>query len=358
MAIRRNELRSTDRLSPSGTGKRALLLDCTLRDGSYEIDFGFTADDTVELCRALEEAGLPYIEVGHGNGLGASEKGVGGVAAASDRDYLRAARRGTRRARVGAFFIPGIADESHLALAAAEGADFIRIGTNANESEQALPFIRAAKALGLETHYNAMKSYLISAAELALRADALADAGADVISVVDSAGGMLPGDVAMRVAALVEAVSIPVGFHGHHNLMMADANNLAALEAGALFVDSTLQGMGRSGGNAHTEVMVPLCERLGIQTGVDLDRCFAAAAWLQARRGGVGALSALNVTLGATLMHSSFVPRIARVAARYGLEDLALIRAVAAVDRAAPSDAQIEAAAVALAAIGVRRQVA
>src|SRR5204862_5866336 len=66
------------------------ILEATLRDGSYLIDFQFTADDTATVASALEAVGFRWIEVGHGVGMNASAAGKG-RAAASDEEYLEAA---------------------------------------------------------------------------------------------------------------------------------------------------------------------------------------------------------------------------------------------------------------------------
>ncbi len=66
------------------------ILECTLRDGSYEINFQFTSEDTKNIASALEQAGFGLIEVGHGVGLGASENRYG-MAAQTDEEYMNAA---------------------------------------------------------------------------------------------------------------------------------------------------------------------------------------------------------------------------------------------------------------------------
>src|SRR5207302_8249235 len=83
------------------------------------------------------------------------------------------------------------------------------------------------------------------------------------------AGGMFPEEVAVYVKAMVETIDAQVGFHGHNNLGLANACAIAALKAGARFIDTTLQGMGRSSGNAHTESMLLIFEKLGFATGID-----------------------------------------------------------------------------------------
>src|SRR5262245_60396577 len=101
------------------------ILDCTLRDGSYVIDFGFTLGDTVEIATRLRNLGFPYIEVGHGIGLGASRKGMG-VAAATDNEYMEAAHYSHALApqgRWGMFCIPGVASLDDVDVAAAYKID-------------------------------------------------------------------------------------------------------------------------------------------------------------------------------------------------------------------------------------------
>ena len=108
------------------------LLECTLRDGSYAINFQFTASDTKIIAKGLEDAGFRLIEVGHGVGLRASVSGYG-AAAATDTEYLEAAASVLTKARFGMFCIPGIAQLEDVDLCASYGAKFIRIGTNVTD---------------------------------------------------------------------------------------------------------------------------------------------------------------------------------------------------------------------------------
>src|SRR5215470_16436269 len=93
------------------------ILEVTLRDGSYLIDFQFTAEDTATIAAALEAIGFHWIEVGHGLGLHASQSGKG-LAAATDEEYMEATAHALKRAKWGMFFIPGIGREEDLRLAA------------------------------------------------------------------------------------------------------------------------------------------------------------------------------------------------------------------------------------------------
>ena len=110
---------------------------------SYVNNFQFTEEDTEKISFDLDNAGFPYIEVGHGIGVGASEKGQY-VAACSDVEYMRAANKAVNKNKWGMFCIPGVANLDHIRLAADEGMDFIRIGTDVTEVDQSKPFIELA----------------------------------------------------------------------------------------------------------------------------------------------------------------------------------------------------------------------
>ena len=244
------------------------LLDCTIRDGSYAIDFKFTEADTALIASQLDAAGIGWIEVGHGVGLGASDAGKG-RAAAHDLHVIAHTRERVRDARIGAFFIPGIGRPQDLRDAAAVGLDFVRIGYDADAIEKVLPSLEIAREAGLEVFVNFMKSYGITPAAFARGAAMAEEAGAIGAYVVDSAGGMLPAEVNAYISAARAESAIPLGFHGHNNLHLAVANSLAAFEAGAEFIDTSVYGIGRSSGNVPTEVMAAVFSLMGIDCGVD-----------------------------------------------------------------------------------------
>jgi 4-hydroxy-2-oxovalerate aldolase len=308
------------------------LLECTLRDGSYVIDFQFTERDTMIIAAALEGAGIDLIEIGHGVGLNASVAGKG-QAAATDEAYLRAASVALKRAKWGMFFIPGIGRHEDLEMAASYGMHFVRVGTNATEVEESREYIEHAKKLGLFVSANLMKSYTMPPAELAEQGSLSAQYGADVVCVVDSAGGMLPEDVTAYIRAMRGAIGVPVGFHGHDNLSLGVANVLAAIDAGATYVDSTLRGMGRGGGNPATEVLVPVLKKRGIDLGIDLNRLMDLSERIvKPMLHGAGP-NPIDITSGYAQFHSSYLKTILKYADAYEVDPRDLIVAVCAVDQ-------------------------
>jgi 4-hydroxy-2-oxovalerate aldolase len=163
--------------------------------------------------------------------------------------------------------------------------------------------------------------------------------GADVVYLVDSAGGMLPSEVRRYIELLQENLETRIGFHCHNNLMLACANNLAALEAGATILDSTMQGMGRSSGNPQTEIMILLYEKLGIPTGIDIFKAMNIGENLirplMPIKSGV---TSLDLIMGLAQFHSSFLPRIEQAAAKFDIDPKVLIMKVSEIDKVNPSE--------------------
>lgn len=317
------------------------ILEVTLRDGSYLVDFQFTAEDTALIASALDSAGFRWIEVGHGLGLNASAAGKG-AAAASDEEYMEAAAQAVQKARWGMFFIPGIGRAEDLRLASRYHMGFVRIGTNVTELSGVQPLIALAKELGMIVSYNAMKSYAVPPAEFGRCAALARQWGADIICLVDSAGGMYPDDVAAYLQAARDACDAPLGFHGHDNLALAMANTLRAMESGAVLLDSSLQGIGRSAGNTITEVLVAIMKRRGYLPAIDLNTVTdLGQALIQPtlRRRGMDPMAVIG---GSARFHSSFTPKVQAYARKYGLDVRDLIVRLCAEDQVEAPDGLLQ----------------
>jgi 4-hydroxy 2-oxovalerate aldolase len=317
--------------------KEPQILECTLRDGSYAVNYQFTANDCGELCAALESVGFGLIEIGHGVGLGGSGP-KHGQAAATDEAYCEAAAKALKKAKFGAFFIPGIGTKEHLDMARGYGMSFIRIGTNVTQVEEAKPFIEYAKKLGFDVSYNAMKSYVLGPEDFAQQMRKTWQWGADSVYLVDSSGGMTPDEVRVYMKQMREAVECDLGFHGHNNFMLANANNMAALDEGATLVDATLQGMGRSSGNAQTEIMAILLQKRGFARNIDVMRCLEIGEKMIRPRMHSGGVTALEVVIAMAQFHSSFQARAERVATKTGVDLKRLIIEVSKIDKVNPSE--------------------
>jgi 4-hydroxy-2-oxovalerate aldolase len=302
-------------------GARSItLIDSSLRDGMHAVSHQFTPADAAAVAAALDAAHVPYVEVSHGDGLGGSSFNYG-FAAADDGAYLDAVRRVLTTSKLAVLLLPGIGTKTDLQMARDRGAEMARIATHCTEADIAEQHIGLAKSLGMEVVGFLMMAHMIDGEELLAQAKLMQSYGADVIYFADSAGAMLPRDVATRVQLLTQELGRPIGVHTHHNLGLAIANALAAADAGATYLDGCLLGAGAGAGNAQLEVLAAVLERLGYETGVDLYLAIDAAQETLApllRR--PQTIDGSSLILGYAGVYSSFLLHAERAAERYNVD--------------------------------------
>ena len=252
-------------------GKKITLHDMTLRDGMHPKRHLMTLEQMKTIAKGLDDAGMPLIEVTHGDGLGGSSVNYG-FPAHSDEEYLGAVIPLMKRTKVSALLLPGIGTVDHLKMAHGLGVNTIRVATHCTEADVSEQHIGMARKLGMDTVGFLMMAHMNSAEGLVKQALLMESYGANCIYVTDSAGYLLPDGVTERLTAVRQALKpeTELGFHGHHNLAMGIANSLAAVEAGANRIDAASAGLGAGAGNTPMEVLVAVCARMGIETGVDV----------------------------------------------------------------------------------------
>ena len=254
------------------TGKNVTLHDMSLRDGMHAKRHQITVEQMVEVAKAMDDAGMPMIEVTHGDGLGGASVNYG-FPANTDEEYLTAVCREVKNTKVSALLLPGIGTIDHLKMAVDCGISTIRIATHCTEADVSEQHIQmAAQIDNLDTVGFLMMAHMIEADELVAQLKLMESFGANCVYITDSAGYMLPDDVTARIG-LARAELNPqteIGFHGHHNMAMGIANSLAAIEAGANRIDGSIAGLGAGAGNTPLEVLIAVLDRMGVETGVDL----------------------------------------------------------------------------------------
>jgi 4-hydroxy-2-oxovalerate/4-hydroxy-2-oxohexanoate aldolase len=252
-------------------GKRVTLHDMTLRDGMHPKRHQMTLEQMKAVACGLDAAGVPLIEVTHGDGLGGSSVNYG-FPAHTDEEYLSTVIPLMKQAKVSALLLPGIGTVDHLKMAHGLGVHTIRVATHCTEADVSEQHIVAARKLGLDTVGFLMMAHMNSPEGLAAQARLMEGYGANCVYVTDSAGHMLPDAVKARLSAVRAALrpETELGFHGHHNLAMGVANSIAAIEAGATRIDAAAAGLGAGAGNTPMEVLVAVCDRMGIETGIDV----------------------------------------------------------------------------------------
>ncbi len=250
---------------------KIIVHDMTLRDGMHPQRHQTTVDQMIAIATALDAAGVPLIEVTHGDGLGGSSVNYG-FAAATDEAYLSAVVPRMKNAKISALLLPGIGTVDHLKMAHELGVSTIRVATHCTEADCAEQHITAARQLEMDTVGFLMMAHMASPQKLLEEAQKMVSYGANCIYITDSAGYMLPQDVIARVGLLRQHLDskIELGFHGHHNLGMGIANTVAAVDAGAIRVDLAAAGLGAGAGNTPLELFIAVANRMGWKTGVDL----------------------------------------------------------------------------------------
>ncbi len=255
---------------------RIYIGDTTLRDGSHAVAHQYTPEQVAEIAGGLDEAGVDIIEVTHGDGLSGSSLQYG-FSATSDEELISAASRVISRGKLAVLLIPGIGTKKDLEMARKYGAQMVRVATHCTEADISEQHIKLAKDMGMTVGTFLMMAHMIPAGQLVEQAKLMESYGADIVYCVDSAGAMLPPDVTERIAAMKKELSVEVGFHAHNNLNCAIGNSLAAVKAGATYIDGCLNGAGAGAGNARIESVVAVLKKAGYDIGVDFYRLLDVA---------------------------------------------------------------------------------
>ena len=327
------------------------LFDNTLRDGGNVVGHGFDAELTVSIVKGLLDAGIQDMEVGNCKGLGAYDQ-LNATNALSDEDYMKILQPYMPDGRIGMFLLAILAKADSINMAADYGLNFLRVGANAGDGAGSIEAIKMVKNAGLVCRYSLMKAYVSTPDELAAEAKMLEDAGVDKITIMDSAGTMFPTDTTAYVTALKNAVSILVGFHGHSNLGLSQANALAAVDAGADEIDCGLLGMARSAGNCATELAAVTLKKGGYLPEVDIYKLlgYLDNELIPAMKpyNYHVAVNPTDLILGIAGCHSNTLPMFKKVAKDEKVSLLRLIADVSAIDRKAPSEELLRKVAVTL----------
>ncbi|WP_322996545.1 4-hydroxy-2-oxovalerate aldolase [Castellaniella sp.] len=297
------------------------LHDMTLRDGMHAMRHQITLQQMRDVACGLDAAGVPLIEVTHGDGLGGSSVNYG-FSLHTDEEYLSTVIPLMKQAKVSALLLPGIGTVEHLRMAHDLGVSTIRVATHCTEADVSEQHITLARQLDMDTVGFLMMSHMNSPEGLVSQARLMEGYGANCIYMTDSAGHMLPHQVTEKIDALRQALKpeTELGFHGHHNLAMGVANSLAAMDAGASRIDAACSGMGAGSGNTPMEALVAVCNLLSIPTGVDLFKVQDVAEDLvYPMMTEPVRLSRDALTLGYAGVYGSFLLFARRAEQRYGV---------------------------------------
>jgi 4-hydroxy 2-oxovalerate aldolase len=250
------------------------VLDCTFRDGGYYTDWRFDADLVRDYVELIDEIGVDVVELGYVR-LGEDPRGSfrdlpAGLDARLGADsrtrfaVMVDANAFSKRSPQGVVHeLKGIVSASSLPITV------IRVAVNYAKLAGAIDTIRALVDADFEVCVNLMQIDVASREEERACLDALARIEqVDAVYLADSLGSMRPERVTELIRKFATHTPHAIGFHAHDNQGLALANSLAAIEAGASWIDATMGGMGRGAGNAKTEQLLGLLR--GREPGTEL----------------------------------------------------------------------------------------
>lgn len=299
---------------------KIILYDTTMRDGSHALRHSYDCAQVAAIAEGLDGAGVPFIEVSHGDGLGGSSYTYG-FSKTDEFDLIESAASNVKKSRIGVLLLPGIGTIENLKRAKAAGATVVRVATHVTEADVSAEHIEAAKGLGMMAVGFLMMTHMASPERIAIEASKMESYGADYLNLADSAGYMLPEGVTERIKAVKAAVKIPVGFHAHNNLSLAMANSIAAVDAGVEYLDGTLRGLGAGAGNTQLEILAGVLNRRDIETGVDFYKLMDLAQnVLTPMMQRPQIIDNGSIMLGYAGVYSSFLLHVYNAAEKYALE--------------------------------------
>ena len=306
--------------------KSIILTDSSLRDGNHSVKHTISTENIKRYCTFAESAGIPVVEVGHGNGIGASSLLIG-EATHTDTEMLETARKHLVKSKLGIHIIPGIATVKKDLLNAIDiGVDVYRVASHCTEATLTKSHIEFLKKKDKQVIGVLMMSALADIPTLLKNAKTMEEYGATAVLIMDSTGTYLPTEVAERITALKNHLSIDVGFHAHNNLGCAISNSLVAVQNGATYIDACIRGFGAGAGNAALEILIPVLEKSGFNLGVDFKKVIieadAVMDYLVKTQPNV---SPVNVLTGLHRLFSGFEKPIIKAAKLYGIEYSSLI---------------------------------
>jgi 4-hydroxy 2-oxovalerate aldolase len=301
--------------------KNLMIVDSTLRDGSHAMRHKFTAKHIREYACAAEKARVKVLVAGHGNGLGASSLQLGS-SLVSDEEFITIVREELKRTKLGVFIIPGFGTiERDLEPAMKIGAEVVFVASHCSEADTTQKHIEYVRARGGEAIGVLMMSHMLPAKGLLLQAKKMEGYGASGVMLMDSAGASLPRDVREKVSALARKLSVRVGFHAHNNLGLAVANSVAAIESGALIIDTTSRGFGAGAGNCPLEVLASVLHKMEFETGMDIYKLMDNSDNIVTKFSeNASQITGITITSGLAGVFSGFCPLAVKAGKRFNVD--------------------------------------
>jgi len=257
------------------------IIDVTLRDGGYKTNFYFSNEVIKETLTLLDQSGVDYIEVGYRNGSFKPIPNIG-PAGISNREYLDFCKRLINNSKLTVILHPKNVNECDFAEMKSLGVNTLRICFPIWNFELGRASIEYAKKYDFEFFINITRVSQYNLNYLTNIIDEISQYNPRGIYLADSNGSLEPEKVSQMFFYLGNKKIVPLGFHAHDNLFVAQANAIAAIENGAQYIDTSLFGLGKGAGNLRTEAFISYLLSKGI-TKYDLSKVLKAAEMIKSK---------------------------------------------------------------------------
>ncbi len=238
-----------------------LILDCTLRDGGYYNNWDYSFDLVKRYSDAMAAAQIDIIELGFRTLQ--SNTYLGATAYTTDAFIERLAIPQSLQVAVmlNSKELINATDQravirSTFTRRANSQVSMVRIAADRNEVAALGPAIEELHELGYEVALNLMRISEIPLEHITAFGQQATSFGVAYAYIADSFGSLRPANLPPIMRALGDGFGTAIGCHLHDNMSYALASTIEAIDAGAVIVDSTIQGMGRGPGNVRTEFLV------------------------------------------------------------------------------------------------------
>ncbi len=299
--------------------------DVTLRDGSHANKHQFSKQFCSDYIEVAHKAGIKYIELGHGNGLGGDSLHIG-RSKENTYDVLENCNSKYSNIKFGVHIIPGLATFEDMQKAKNKGLSIFRIASHCSESDTTETYMDKAINLGAEVWGLLMMSHMIPPDQLAKEAEKMQSFGAERIVFLDSAGALTPKMVKNICEEILSKIKIPLGFHAHNNLHAAVANSIAAIDNGCSSLDVCSRGYGAGAGNLSLEAILSILKKDGFQTDLDFQRIIELALFIERSfPDSLPIIDAISTASGHYGLFSGFKKRIIEASKEFNINPIKLI---------------------------------
>jgi len=258
------------------------LYDTTLRDGEQTVGVVFDPEQKVEIATALSEAGVDRIEAGFPR---VSEDDARAISLILEAGLEAEIWGFSRAVRADVEVLVELGLQASVIESPISDGKLAALGVSREAMlERIRSAISFAVAEGIRVAFFGVDSTRADIEFVRRAYDSAVEAGAQEVVVVDTLGIATPEAAAFLVTEVVERLDneVPVHWHGHDDFGLATASAVAAVQAGATWVQGTVNGMGERAGNADlVEVALALEALYGIPTRLRLEQARALGALVQ-----------------------------------------------------------------------------